>query len=465
MKLNEAGIPSFTFLSQRLLDMLDLDREKAMADANYVFASVHPEDFEGLIAISEMTWKNISPFYWEGRIVVRGETRWFVCESIPRKLSDGTVIWEGATTDITKQKLAELELIKKHYQTVELLNNTPFPMALNSTKHNKITFLNHSFTKLFGYDLNDISTVDEWAVLAYPDKDYREMVFSLWFKGINDYLTQGTAIPQSEVQIRTKFGDVLDVIASASVINDDVIISFLDITKSKKRTQALFDKQQEAIDLTLRQISHTEEKMLSSLIALANERDNETGNHIVRTQHYVKRIAVRLKEMGHYTEELSEEKISQLFKAAPLHDIGKVGIPDSILKKPASLNDEEWIMMKTHTTIGEKVLSAYEVQEFADADILRTAMLIAGGHHEKWDGSGYPRGLSEQKIPLPARIMSIADVYDALVNERVYKLTWTHDDAVKEILALRGIQFDPVIVDAFLLEIDAFKKISEEYRD
>lgn len=210
-----------------------------------------------------------------------------------------------------------------------------------------------------------------------------------------------------------------------------------------------------------------ENQMIASLNSLSLARDNETGNHIIRTQHYVKILATRLKSLGLYTEELSDNAIEQLFKAAPLHDIGKVGIPDDILLKPSKLTPEEWNIMKTHTTIGESVLGAAEttLQNNENEDVISKAIKIAGGHHEKWDGTGYPRGLKEQEIPLEARIMSLADMYDALISDRVYKKAWPHDSAVKEIVSKSNIQFDPAIVEAFLVEADRFYEISKSLKD
>lgn len=208
-----------------------------------------------------------------------------------------------------------------------------------------------------------------------------------------------------------------------------------------------------------------EEQLLASLNALAMARDNETGNHILRTQHYVKALALRLRMMKHYVAELSDVDIELLFNAAPLHDLGKIGIPDAILLKPGSLTEDEWVIMKTHTTIGEQVLNAAEVKHEMKNDVITKAIMIAGGHHEKWNGQGYPRGLVAAQIPLPARIMSLADMYDALVSERVYKKGWTHDDAVAEILSKREVQFDPAVVDAFLLEAENFKAIAQRYQD
>lgn len=213
--------------------------------------------------------------------------------------------------------------------------------------------------------------------------------------------------------------------------------------------------------------ANNELRMLSSLNALAHARDNETGAHIIRTKAYVRRLAMRLRSQGLYVDSLSERTIEKMCQAAPLHDIGKVGIPDSILYKRGCLTKEEWGVMKTHTLIGETVLSS-TMSQFPEedvGDVVALAIQIAGGHHEQWDGSGYPRGLSGQAIPLSARIMSLADMYDALISERVYKKEWTHDQAVTEIISKKGTHFDPAVVEAFVLEQDHFQEIAQKHKD
>jgi diguanylate cyclase (GGDEF)-like protein/PAS domain S-box-containing protein len=234
-------------------------------------------------------------------------------------------------------------------------------------------------------------------------------------------------------------------------------VNAVDVTAIKRASQLAEDNAQKA--------AHTEDQMLASLTALSLARDNETGNHVIRTQHYIKAIATRLLEIGQYPDEINDQMIDLLFKAAPLHDIGKAGIPDLILKKSGKLSDEEWIIMKSHTTIGESILSAANPQFRGNINTINVALKIAGGHHEYWDGTGYPRGLVGVAIPLPARIMSVADVYDALVSKRVYKQEWTHEQAVQEVCSKSGSQFDPVIVNAFIAEQDAFREIAHRYVD
>jgi HD-GYP domain-containing protein (c-di-GMP phosphodiesterase class II) len=208
-----------------------------------------------------------------------------------------------------------------------------------------------------------------------------------------------------------------------------------------------------------------EDGMLNSLNALSMVRDNETGNHILRTKNYVRALAERLRTNGVYTEALSKRDIDNIVKAAPLHDIGKVGIPDTILKKSGSLTDEEWLIMKTHASLGEGVLTAAKLKDVKHSNVLDEAIKIAGCHHENWDGSGYPQGLKGAEIPLAARLMSLADTYDALISERVYKRPWSHDEACAEIMSLTGKRFDPFIVEAFMQEKENFLRIAQMYED
>lgn len=201
------------------------------------------------------------------------------------------------------------------------------------------------------------------------------------------------------------------------------------------------------------------------MASLAETRDNETGNHIRRTQNYVKALAEHLRYHPRFCGYLTDRQIDLLFKSAPLHDIGKVGIPDRILLKPGSLTAEEFEIMKTHTTIGRDAIVRAERQFGVSVAFLQCAKEIAYGHQEKWDGSGYPLGLSGDAIPISARLMAVADVYDALISRRVYKAPMSHAQAVELIAHGRGQHFDPDIVDAFLAVRDQFQDIATTYSD
>ena len=212
-------------------------------------------------------------------------------------------------------------------------------------------------------------------------------------------------------------------------------------------------------------ISAIQDVTVFAMASLAETRDNETGNHLRRTQHYVRRLAQALQQHPRFASVLTLENIELLFKSAPLHDIGKVGIPDHILLKPGKLTPAEFEIMKTHTTLGFLALERAEEALGERLDFLSFAKQIALSHQEKWDGSGYPQGLAGDDIPVAARLMALADVYDALISQRVYKPPFDHTEAVRIIIAGRGTHFDPDLVDAFLQVQYDFQAIAERYVD
>ncbi len=207
------------------------------------------------------------------------------------------------------------------------------------------------------------------------------------------------------------------------------------------------------------------EAIILAMASLAETRDNDTGNHIYRTQHYVRLLAQAASERGLYGDELKPGTIDLLFKSAPLHDIGKVGIPDRILLKPGKLEDDDFEVMKTHADLGRVAIATAERHLGTCTPFFQMAKEIAHTHHERWDGMGYPQGLAGADIPLPGRLMAIADVYDALVSERVYKSAMPHDVAVANIVAERGRHFDPALVDVFLEIAADFHQIHERFAD
>nr|WP_042074666.1 two-component system response regulator [Aeromonas sanarellii] len=214
-----------------------------------------------------------------------------------------------------------------------------------------------------------------------------------------------------------------------------------------------------------REVVAIQEVTIQAMASLAETRDNETGNHIRRTQHYVKLLAELLCDHPRFRHFLNDETIHLLFKSAPLHDIGKVGIPDHILLKPGRLTKEEFEIMMTHTTLGRDAIQRAEDQLGFPVDFLRLAKEIAYSHQEKWDGSGYPLGLSGDDIPISARLMAVADVYDALISHRVYKPGMPHEEAVDIIRQGGGWHFDPDVCAAFLSATEQFKAIAERFSD
>ncbi len=213
------------------------------------------------------------------------------------------------------------------------------------------------------------------------------------------------------------------------------------------------------------EVTRTQDATVLALCTLSELRDNDTGKHISRTQRYVRELAMALRVLPQFSPVLDDEMILQLFKSAPLHDIGKVAIPDRILLKPGKLDRDEFEIMKTHAALGNHAIRRAEVALGSTNSFLSTARDIAHCHHEKWDGSGYPCGLSGEDIPLSARIMAVADVYDALTCKRVYKPSMSHEMATDIIREGRGTHFDPVIVDGFLGILDVFEQIARELSD
>ena len=222
---------------------------------------------------------------------------------------------------------------------------------------------------------------------------------------------------------------------------------------------------QEQVAQRTREVAAIQDVTIMALASLAETRDNETGNHIRRTQNYVKALAEHLSPHPRFAAELTPAHIQMLYKSAPLHDIGKVGIPDNILLKPGKLTPEEFEIMKTHTTLGQQAIEHAEENLGLEVEFLRFAKEIALSHQEKWDGSGYPEGLKGDAIPLSARLMAVADVYDALISERVYKKAFSHEQTVAIMREGRGSHFDPDVLDAFLAIQDRFRAIAAEFAD
>ena len=212
------------------------------------------------------------------------------------------------------------------------------------------------------------------------------------------------------------------------------------------------------------EIKQTRDVTILTLASLAETRDNETGAHILRTQRYVKALAEHLRDHPDFSGFLNDETIDLLYKSAPLHDIGKVGIPDAILLKPGKLTDDEFEIMKTHAEIGAEALKVAE-RELGSNDFLRLGREISLTHHEKWDGSGYPSGLKGRDIPIPGRLMAVADVYDALISKRVYKPAFSHEESMKIILEGKGAHLDPDVVDALIACEEGFREIARTFND
>jgi putative two-component system response regulator len=213
------------------------------------------------------------------------------------------------------------------------------------------------------------------------------------------------------------------------------------------------------------QLSLLHDATVMAMATMAETRDSETGNHIRRTQNYVAALARKLQNHPRFAAELTDENITLLFKSVPLHDIGKAGMPEAILLKAGKLDQDEFEIMKLHAVRGRDTIRQVEEYIGGSNGFLTYAREIAHSHQEKWDGSGYPLGLAGEAIPVSARLMAVADVYDALISRRVYKEGMSHEQAVQIILDGKGKHFDPDMVDAFAGLLDEFRAIAARFHD
>lgn len=206
-------------------------------------------------------------------------------------------------------------------------------------------------------------------------------------------------------------------------------------------------------------VIHLQNALLKTIAELVECRDDITGGHIERTQKGIKILLDGIQKNGLYKDETKGWDVNLLLQSSQLHDVGEIGIDDNILRKPGKLTNEEFEKMKTHAAFGAQIIE--KIESLAkENDFLKYAKIFAASHHEKWDGSGYPYNLKGDEIPLLGRIMSIADVYDALTSERPYKKAFTHEEAVRIISESNGKHFDPALIEIFLQTADQFKNIN-----
>ena len=255
----------------------------------------------------------------------------------------------------------------------------------------------------------------------------------------------------------------------AKPIKPLVLLARVSAQLDAKRARDWIQNQNEVLEaeVTRRMLENNLIQQISirALAHLAEIRDPETGNHILRTQAYVELLANRLRVQPRFESTLNSHYIDLLIRSAPLHDIGKVGIPDHILLKPGPLTPAEWDIMKTHAKLGRDAIERAERDIDKPVEFLTLAKEIAHWHHEKLDGSGYPDGLCGDDIPISARLMALADVFDALICRRVYKPPLPYEEAREIIVAGRGTHFDPDVVDAFQCDFADFVTIADRYRD
>jgi putative two-component system response regulator len=348
--------------------------------------------------------------------------------------------------DDTPDNLLLLSDILKPSYSVKVANSGEKALEYLRTKTKpELILLDIMMPGLSGYEvieqIKDDATLRDIPVIFLTANESMKDEQKGFTLGAADYITKPISAPILHARIKTQ----LENKKAADFLKDKN--HFLE-AEVQKRTHDLLAIENVAI---------------LAMASLAETRDSETGSHIRRTQNYVKALAQKLREHPKFRDFLTSENITILYKSAPLHDIGKVGIPDAILLKPAKLTSQEFEIMKKHTTLGKEAIEHAEQQLGYEIDFLKIAKEIVHSHQEKYDGSGYPLGLKGEEIPIAARLMAIADVYDALISERVYKEAYSHQKAVEIMKEGRGSHFDPDLFDAFLEIEEEFYAIAKRF--
>ena len=350
--------------------------------------------------------------------------------------------------DDTPENLTMMSFLLKELYKVKVANHGQKALRIAvSEPQPDLILLDIMMPEMDGYEIcrqlqQDAQTRNIPIIFLTAKSSVEDEEFGLGL-GAVDYITKPISPPVVLARVKTH----LSLKASA------------DFLRSKS------DYLEQEVAKRTREISAIQDVTILAMASLAETRDNETGNHIRRTQHYVKALAEALRQQPKFAAELNDHTIAMLFKSAPLHDIGKVGIPDRILLKPGRYEPEEFAIMKRHPLLGLQAIEHAEQSLGMSVDFLNMAKEIAYGHHEKWDGSGYPQGLAGEAIPLSARLMALADVYDALISRRVYKEGMPHQQAAEIIAQGRGSHFDPDMVDAFFQIEQTFVAIAQRYLD
>lgn len=337
------------------------------------------------------------------------------------------------------------EVLKPHYK-VKLVNSGVKALKLISKQLNEIdlVLLDVMMPEVDGYEVcRQIRAMPEarhLPIIFITAKNQPEDEKQALDIGGNDFITKpiNPKVLLSRIKTHLQISDYHRFLTSQN------------IQLESKLTQRLSD------------IFNLQQATLNVMISLAEFRDEVTGNHIKRTQAYVQCVLESLKA-NH--SELDETRCAFIVQAAPLHDIGKITTPDHILLKPGKLTEEEFELMKKHAEKGAEILRKASAEMGDYGGFLIEAEAIAQTHHEKWDGTGYPKGLVGAQIPIGGRVMAIADVYDALRSQRPYKEAFSHQQALEIIVSGRGAHFDPDVVDAFLSQADQIANIATELED
>ena len=310
------------------------------------------------------------------------------------------------------------------------------------------TFVNDSMSKILGVPKMDLQFMNFW---EFMDEDKAGLIYETFL----ECRRSGRPVKAFDCEFKIE-GATLFIEASASLRRDTKGLPIgyrgvlRDRTEKKKMEMDLLE--------SYRKVHEARSATILGLAKLAEYRDEGTGTHLERIREYARILAVQLSQNPKFNDRVDQQYIEDIYQSSILHDIGKVGTPDALLLKPGELNDEEFTIIKRHTIMGGNALKAIESQ-IEGKSFLAMGKEIAYNHHEKWDGSGYPRGLKAEAIPLSARIIAVADVYDALTTKRFYKKAYSHEKAKAMIIRLKGKHFDPEIVEAFIAIEAEFNRV------
>ncbi len=444
-KANPSGI--ITYINKKFCELSGYTQEELLGKNHNIVR--HPDMPKEVYTDMWHTIKELKQT-WQGEVKNKkkdGSYYWVEAMIKPIIDSDGNIEeFIGLRNDITQKKEVELYFQDKFHGTEEKLSVAikiaqEYEHAINESNilsrsdlKGKITYVNDKFVEITGYTRDEIMGKNH-SIVKHPDTP-KEIIKNLW-----DTIKDGKVF-QAILKNKKKNGDTYWVNSTIVPIKNEKneIVEYMAI---RHDLTELFKLHEE--------IENTQKDVIYKMGEIGETRSKETGNHVKRVAEYSKLLALNYG--------LCEHEANILFTASPMHDIGKVGIPDSILKKPAKLTYEEFEVMKSHTDIG------YNVLKGSNREVLNAASIVSHEHHEKWDGTGYPRGLKGEEIHIYGRITAIADVFDALGSQRCYKEAWDDERIFALFKEERGKQFDPKLVDLFFAHKDNFLQIRNRYKD
>ena len=449
-RLAPDGSMSFPYVSEGCVALIGRQPAEIMADAAVILNQIHVDDWKEFENTLKFSAKSLTRWVWEGMLnPPHTKFKWIQLTSMPVGQTDGSILWNGVITDMTDQKMIEEELLdiqegmeqKIAERTRELSEVNAFMRNVLDSNPNfiyvkdydgRFTLVNDAVSKLYGTTVEDLTGKYDSDFNPNPEEVER---FLRDDRRVMD--TQIRLVTEEQITDSEGAKHWLRTVKLPLVSEDwqsrQVLGVSVDITQAKKAEREIRDLNGQLAQ-NLAELSEAYETTIEAWAQLLDLRDKETEGHTRRVTDMCVRLA---RAMG-----VSEDDLIDIRRGALLHDIGKMGIPDEILLKPGPLDDREWLVMKRHPD--------YAYQCLSRIPFLKHCIDIPYGHHEKWDGTGYPRGLSGYDIPLAARMFAVVDVWDALRSDRPYRQGWSHERVMEHIAGLSGTHFDPDVVVAFL---------------